>query len=93
MWSPWWLRHVLAVERDGHRRTMREFAQTEDALHSTLVCIEAHDRWCGHNPNAPGDSIINEAPRKARVALGHEPGDGPRQNGAWNQTRRPEEDA
>jgi hypothetical protein len=71
MWSPWWLRHVVAVERTLHGRTMAEYAMTEDALHSTLVCIEAHQRWCGYNPDAPGDSIINEAPRKARRALGH----------------------
>ena len=71
MWSPWWLRHVLAVERRMHGRTMREFAATEDALHSMLTCVTLHERWCGHNPDAPGDSIINDAPRKAHVALGH----------------------
>jgi len=71
MWSPWWLRHVVAVERTLHGRTMAEYAQAEDALHSTLVCIELHERWCGNNPDAPGDGIINEAQRKARRALGH----------------------
>lgn len=71
MWSPWWLRHVVAVERTGHAHTMAEYAPIEDALHSTLVCIDLHERWCGHNPDAPGDSIIHEAPRKARAALGH----------------------
>lgn len=71
MWSPFWLRHVVAVERTLHGRTMADYGQTEDALHSTLACIDLHDRWCGHNPDAPGDSIINDAPRKARRALGH----------------------
>lgn len=71
MWSPWWLRHVVAVERTLHSRTMADYAPIEDALHSTLACIDLHDRWCGHNPDAPGDPIINESRRKARKALGH----------------------
>jgi predicted alpha-1,6-mannanase (GH76 family) len=31
MWSPWWLRHVLAVERDSHNRTMQELREAEAA--------------------------------------------------------------
>lgn len=72
MWSPWWLRHVVAVERTGHGRTMDELRGIEDACHGLLACVELHDRWCGNNPDAPGDGIINEAPRKARRALGHD---------------------
>jgi len=29
MWSPWWLRHVLAVERESHNRTMQELREAE----------------------------------------------------------------
>jgi hypothetical protein len=31
MWSPWWLRHVVAVERDSHNRTMQELREAEAA--------------------------------------------------------------
>lgn len=36
MWSPWWLRHVLAVERESHNRTMQELREAE-------AWIVAHD--------------------------------------------------
>lgn len=29
MWSPWWLRHVVAVERTMHNRTMEELRRAE----------------------------------------------------------------
>ncbi len=40
-----------------------------EALEKMMEAMAKHDRWCGHNIDAPGDPIFRVASEKARTAL------------------------
>lgn len=55
------------VSRLARRR--QRVRELEQALEMMLVAFRAHDRWCGHNADAPGDGVFNRAVRMAEKAL------------------------
>lgn len=63
---------VAAELQAARERADREAAYLEDALRDMLDLVERHPGWCGYKADAPGDGIINWAPRNARAVLAAE---------------------
>lgn len=51
------------VDEENRQRTqmLARMIRAEDALRLMVEAFHKHERWCGHNIDAPGDAILHEA--------------------------------